>query len=99
MGSKEAGSITSEADRRRPSAVACDPPRQSSFWDLVSPDQAAWFLIKAYGPAAALAAARCNLAAYEDGRDEDYRFWYAVVVRLHTQSPRPAASVLARLPE
>ena len=39
-----------------------------------------------YGAHAAEAAASCAEAAQADDRDEDYRFWTAVVARLTTST-------------
>jgi hypothetical protein len=53
-----------------------------SFWDLASPWQGARVLAEMYGDGAAAAAAGCAAGASADDRDEDYRFWIAVLGRL-----------------
>jgi hypothetical protein len=69
-----------------------------SFWDIATPEQAAWACVELYGPDAALAAAHCGLAAYGDDRDDDYRFWYAVFARLRAVEAPLAATVAAPAP-
>jgi hypothetical protein len=54
----------------------------TSFWDLASPAEGARALIELYGPAATEAAARCAVAAHDDGREGDCRFWLAVSAEL-----------------
>lgn len=54
-----------------------------SFWDLVSPESGAAAMIEWYGDDAADAAANCAAAALADDRDADYRFWTAVLGRVH----------------
>lgn len=70
----------------------------TSFWDLASPEQAARTLAGLYGPDAARAAADCALAAADDDRDEDYRFWLAVFARLRAAEQRPATGRPAPAP-
>ena len=53
-----------------------------SFWDIANPRQGAKALIEMYGEAAAAAAAKCVADARADERDDDYRFWVAVLARL-----------------
>ena len=53
-----------------------------SFWDVASPRQGATALIEMYGDAASEAAADCAASARADNRDDDYRFWVAVLARL-----------------
>ena len=59
-----------------------------SFWDIASPEAGAAALTKFYGPAASQAAADCASAAIADDRDEDYRFWTAVLSRLRAAERR-----------
>lgn len=56
-----------------------------SFWDITTPEDTARILAGWYGPLAARLAVECALAASGDGRDEDYRFWYAVFARLRAK--------------
>jgi hypothetical protein len=72
--------------------MAQDSLDWNSFWDIATPERAARTLVELHGPDAALAAAHCGLAAYGDGRDHDYRFWYAVFARLRAAEPRPASA-------
>ena len=60
-----------------------------SFWDISTPDRAASEVALIYGEDAALAVAQCSLGAKADGRDEDHRFWLAVLDCLRR---RPAAA-------
>lgn len=53
-----------------------------SFWDLSTPSAAAEIMTGTYGTRATLAAADCAKTARWDGRDEDYRFWVAVLAHL-----------------
>lgn len=55
-----------------------------SFWDLTTPEDAAGTLATWYGAAAVGEAADCAAVALADGRDEDVRFWIAVLARLRT---------------
>lgn len=56
----------------------------TTFWDVASPVEAAGAFVKLYGPDAAGAARECAQTATADGRDEDYRFWLAVMTALGT---------------
>lgn len=62
-----------------------------SFWDISTPDRAAAEATLIYGPKAALAVVQCSLGAKADGRDEDHRFWLAVLDCLQ-RAPAPAPS-------
>lgn len=53
-----------------------------NFWDFGDPGEAANAALKVYGTDAVTAAARCALNAHFDVRDRDYRFWFAVFLRL-----------------
>lgn len=62
-----------------------------SFWDLVTPEQAARVLREEYGAGADAAAAQAAVDALADGRDEDSRFWDAARAALcsHPRLPNP----------
>ncbi|MDW5266322.1 MAG: hypothetical protein SA176_11250 [Edaphobacter sp.] len=49
-----------------------------SFWDLASPEEAGRALCEFYGAEAAEAALSCAIAARNDDRESDFRFWMAV---------------------
>lgn len=53
-----------------------------SFWDVASPYEAASAFIELYGSNAVSAAQECVRTAVSDGRNEDARFWKAVIVVL-----------------
>ena len=53
-----------------------------SFWDIASPRQGATALRQWFGDQAATAAQSCADAAKTDDRDDDYRYWIAVLARL-----------------
>lgn len=59
-----------------------DQENWHSFWDIANPRQGAKALIEMYGDAATAAAAKCVADALSDERDDDYRFWVAVLARL-----------------
>ena len=54
----------------------------NSFWDLMTPAEAAATFRDTYGPTAAEAAAQCAIAALDDHRESDHRFWIAVSAEL-----------------
>lgn len=58
-----------------------------SLWDFADPDEAAKAALDVYEPDATTAAAHCALTAHFDGRDRDYRFWFAVFSELKRASP------------
>jgi len=58
------------------------PFNWNSFWDLMTPEEAAATFRDTYGPAAAEAAAQCATAARNDNRESDCRFWVAVSAEL-----------------
>lgn len=62
-----------------------------SFWDLVTPEDAAHVLAEWYGAGAADAAFSSAATALADDRDQDYRFWCAVFARLRGAVLSPAA--------
>lgn len=53
-----------------------------SFWDIASPRQGATALRQWFGDQAAAEAQRCADAAKADGRDDDYRYFVAVLAQL-----------------
>jgi hypothetical protein len=74
-------------------------PEWMSFWDIANPRQGARALDEMYGEAAAAAAANCAEAARADDRDEDYRFWIAVLARLQANDQPPPDEPKGRLLE
>jgi hypothetical protein len=62
--------------------MASELPEWCSFWDLASSERGAATMMELYGELAAAAAADCANAAHADDRDEDYRFWTAVLARV-----------------
>ena len=69
-----------------------DPSDWESFWDLASPEKGAAKIMELYGAAAGDAAADCAAAALADDRDADYRFWTAVLGRVHAAELRCQAA-------
>lgn len=67
-----------------------------SFWDLITPEDAANILNEWYGAGAADAAFGSAATALADKRNDDYRFWCAVFARLHGAVPSPAAGCVAQ---
>ena len=63
----------------------------NSFWDLVTPAEAAATFRELYGAGAAEAAAECATAAKNDGRASDHQFWLAVSAVLGDSRPNPSA--------
>jgi hypothetical protein len=59
-----------------------------SFWDLATPEQGAAAVLQMYGDAAAEAASHCASAAFDDNREDDYRFWTAVLARVRVAGRR-----------
>lgn len=64
-----------------------------SFWDLVTPEQAADVLVELYGKGAARAAADSRAAAQADGREDDVWFWDAAREVLDRRYPYPPVLV------
>ena len=64
----------------------------NSFWDLMTPADAAATFRDMYGAGAADAAAQCAVAAQTDNRDSDHRFWAAVAAELGKPNRIPAAN-------
>ncbi len=67
------------------------PFNWNSFWDLMTPAEAAATFRDEYGPAAAEAAAQCAIAALNDHRESDHRFWIAVSAELSKPDGAAAA--------
>jgi hypothetical protein len=59
----------------------------NSFWDLATPEQGARAMAESCGPGAVAAAIDCARGARADHRDDDYRFWIAVLARLRAAGP------------
>ena len=68
------------------------PFNWNSFWDLMTPEDAAATFRDEYGPAAAEAAAQCVIAALNDHRESDHRFWIAVSAELSKSDGTAAAA-------
>jgi hypothetical protein len=64
----------------------------NSFWDLTSPAEAAATFREIYGAGAAEAAAQCAIAARNDDRENDHRFWVAVSAELTGANETPSAN-------
>jgi hypothetical protein len=58
-----------------------------SLWELGTPEEVAQILTRLFGTDAELMASECASAAMNGGRDEDYRFWIAVLARLIAKPP------------
>lgn len=69
--------------------IGADAPDRGSLtlWDFADPDEAAKAALDVYGPDATTASAHCALTAHFDGRERDYRFWFAVFSQLKRASP------------
>ena len=67
----------------------------TTLWTFASPGAAAHAAVELYGSSAATAAAYCALTARYDGRNPDYRFWFAVfkLLRASDGAPLQKASV------
>lgn len=62
---------------------AAAPNRGSlTVWNFADPNEAAKAALDVYGSDAATAAAHCALTAHFDGRERDFRFWFAVFSQL-----------------
>lgn len=68
-----------------------------SFWDLASPERGAATMIELYGESAAAAAADCASAALADDRDEDFRFWTAVLARVRAAERRASDILVVKI--
>ncbi|MCG8593415.1 MAG: hypothetical protein MI785_03460 [Kiloniellales bacterium] len=77
--------------------MTLDLPEWDSFWDLATPEQGAIAIMELCGSGAASAAADCAAVAYKDHRDEDYRFWTAVLARVRAAEGRHLETAETRL--
>jgi hypothetical protein len=59
-----------------------DAENWKSFWDIVSPAEAADYLREEYGADAEDAASQCAETAQRDGRETDHEFRLAVLANL-----------------
>lgn len=65
-----------------------------SFWDLANPEEGASAVVALFGAEAATAASHCASSAIADDRDEDYRFWVAVLARVLATNRRLTRTAL-----
>lgn len=65
-----------------------------SFWDLATPEEVAGMIAELYGGGAVEAAEQCVASASSDQRDDDYRFWTAVLARVVAADRRRQGAVL-----
>ncbi|RWL77971.1 MAG: hypothetical protein EOR69_28515 [Mesorhizobium sp.] len=70
--------------------VGASPPSEDglNLWDFADPNEAANAALDVYGPDTITAAAHCALSAHFDGRERDYRFWFAVFSKLNGVRPQ-----------
>ncbi len=68
--------------------MAQDAFNWKSFWDIATPEEAARILTEWFGMMAAQLAVDCALAAGSDHRDDDRRFWLAVLDSLTGSTQR-----------
>ncbi|WP_163266373.1 hypothetical protein [Chelativorans alearense] len=62
---------------------ACAGDGDFSMWDVADPDAGAKAALDLFGPSAAMtAAAEAAFTARYAGREADFRFWFAVFIRL-----------------
>jgi hypothetical protein len=59
-----------------------DREEWKSFWDLLSPKEAAQYLTETYGAGAIDSASHCAETAQSDGRETDHQFWLTVLAHL-----------------
>ena len=81
--------------------MAQDAFNWKSFWEIATPEEAARILTDWFGIMAAQLAVDCALAAGSDQRDDDRRFWLAVLDSLTGSTQRrstaqPAAAEVGR---
>ena len=81
--------------------MAQDAFNWKSFWEIATPEEAARILTEWFGIMAAQLAVDCALAAGNDQRDDDRRFWLAVLDSLTGSTQRrhtaqPAAAEVGR---
>jgi hypothetical protein len=65
-------------------SVAVTKRSSLTLWDFADPDEAVKVALDVYGSNATTAAAHCALTAHFDGRERDYRFWFAVFSKLNS---------------
>ncbi|MDJ0944965.1 MAG: hypothetical protein QNJ30_15970 [Kiloniellales bacterium] len=70
--------------------MAQDAFNWKSFWDIATPEEAAHILSGWFGVMAAQLAVDCALAAGSDQKDDDRRFWLAVLDHLTGSTRRRA---------
>lgn len=68
--------------------MAQDAFNWKSFWEIATPEEAARILTDWFGIMAAQLAVDCALAAGSDQRDDDRRFWLAVLDSLTGSTQR-----------
>ncbi len=68
--------------------MAQDAFNWKSFWDIATPEEAARILTGWFGMMAAQLAVDCALAAGSDQREDDRRFWLAVLDSLTGSTQR-----------
>ena len=78
--------------------MAQDAFNWKSFWDIATPEEAARILTEWFGMMAAQLAVDCALAAGGDQRDDDRRFWLAVLDSLTGSTQRDRPPVVPKAP-
>ncbi len=68
--------------------MAQDAFNWKSFWEIATPEEAARILTEWFGMMAAQLAVDCALAAGNDQRDDDRRYWLAVLDSLTGSTQR-----------
>jgi len=75
--------------------MAQDAFNWKSFWEIATPEEAARILSEWFGMMAAQLAVDCALAAGSAQRDDDRRFWLAVLDSLTGSTRRAGAQMSA----